>query len=911
MTSPQDFKSLQDKIQSALVATTRSVNRIAAEDLAFQRAVNPGVGDDLDAKTERLLELSTTLLKSAAEICGLNAPKLEDADDVDMRWRGIVDVIDSVLEKADTSIDEYTGALKRKDAPTADVSPKTKTTTGTDKVIRNANITKPQLNFDPPVDNNVPWKPVITSKPHAKVPLEQSLVPSETDAGFVQYDTTISLLSPLPATFNSPIVSKKKHKRLKRPFVRVTDSPIRYKHPYETEILEAKYPDRVYEQAEPIPWQPVEKTEPTWVDTYEGVLEMLEELKKAKEIAVDLEHHDYRTYVGLTSLMQISTREKDWIVDTLKPWRQQLQVLNEVFADPNIIKVFHGAYMDIVWLQRDLGLYVNGLFDTFFACEVLNYPQKSLAFLLSKFANFNADKRYQMADWRMRPLPTEMLYYARSDTHYLLYVYDKIRNELVMKSDRGNPSTDYIEMVLQKSKAQSLGRYEGDFFDPVSGKGGKGWYGSLLKHPSPFSGQQFAVYRAIWAWRDEVARREDESTAYVLPNAIVGDIAKRMPPDAKALHALIPNNAFIARRNVNDLWVRYQEAREKGVNEPSLFEFFRSDMPTTAAKPLAEVAEDEAVDAALEPAQLKQSQLFGGMPLSSAWEATSSAANGLGEYVMLPWQKFVQEVATIEASAQEDVAMEGGVEEDAKASAAAAPEPEVEEEFTLKAGTKRKTPAQDASDASEDESDSDESSIDFVLERPGSQTTPRGKKGKAKHTEGERKANVDAKRAAKVARYTEDYTRAQAEVERLTGEVAQNPASSTQLEEAQGVAQEKKEKLDNYVKALGNRKSKAERKAEKKALKDAKKKDKNAKKADKKAKKEAKKEAKAANNEGENEEEAFNYGQAASVLHANRSGGSRVPKPTFDPYSKTGDDAPKAARKAPPARGERSATFKR
>jgi exosome complex exonuclease RRP6 len=37
--------------------------------------------------------------------------------------------------------------------------------------------------------------------------------------------------------------------------------------------------------------------------------------------------------------MQISTRDKDWVVDTLKPWRKQLQMLNEVFADPNILKV--------------------------------------------------------------------------------------------------------------------------------------------------------------------------------------------------------------------------------------------------------------------------------------------------------------------------------------------------------------------------------------------------------------------------------------------------------------------------------------------------------------------------------------------------------------------------------------------
>ncbi|KAI8229794.1 Exosome complex exonuclease rrp6 [Colletotrichum sp. SAR 10_96] len=877
MTSPQDFKSLQEKVQSALVATTRSANRIAAEDLAFQRAVNPGVGDDLDAKTERLLELSTTLLKSAASVCGLNAPNLEDADDIDLRWRSVVDVVDSVLEKADTSIDEYTGAIKRKDAPTADASQAKKAkTTGTDKVIRNANISKPQLNFDPPVDNNATWKPILTEKPHAKVALEQSLVSNETD-GFVTYDYTIflPLLHMNESTHSKQTRSRINKRHKTRGSINSINGEIRYKHPYEAEILEAKYPDRVYQQAEPIPWQPVDKTEATWVDTFEGVLEMLEELKKAKEIAVDLEHHDFRTYVGLTSLMQISTREKDWVVDTLKPWRQQLQVLNQVFADPNIVKVFHGSYMDIIWLQRDLGLYVNGLFDTFYACEALHYPQKSLAFLLSKFANFDADKRYQMADWRMRPLSPEMLYYARSDTHYLLYVYDKVRNELVMKSDRGNPGTDYIETVLQKSKSQSLSRYEGEHFDPVSGKGPKGWYGLLLKHPAPFSGQQFAVYRAVWAWRDEVARREDESTAYVLPNAIIGDIAKRMPPDAKALHALIPPSSHIARRNVSDIWARYQEARERGVEEPSLYHFFRSDLPSRPAKPLVETAVDDAADVAAEPGQLAQSQLFGSMALSSAWEAAPSAANGLGDFVMLPWQKFVQKVATTEATAQEDVAMEGGVEAEAKA--AAQPEaPPVEEEFTLKAGTKRRAPAQEESDGSDDESGSEESSVDIVLERADG--TPSGKRGKT--TEGDRKAKVEQKRADKVARYTEDYQRAQAEVERLTKDLAEDRAYPLQLEEAQGIASEKKQKLDNYVTALANRKAKAEKKAAAKARK---------------------------------QEKAFDYGQAASVLHAKRNGGGakKVAKPAFDPYAKTGDDAPKGARKAPPPRGEKSATFKR
>lgn len=42
-----------------------------------------------------------------------------------------------------------------------------------------------------------------------------------------------------------------------------------------------------------------------------------------------------------------------------------------------------------------------------------------------------ADKRYQLADWRVRPLTTDMLHYARADTHFLLYIHDRMKEELL------------------------------------------------------------------------------------------------------------------------------------------------------------------------------------------------------------------------------------------------------------------------------------------------------------------------------------------------------------------------------------------------------------------------------------------------------------------------------------------------
>lgn len=417
MDPSQDFKSLQEKIQASLVSTTKAVQRIASEDLGFQRTVNPSTGDRLEEQSTRLLSLSSDLLKSAAVATGQkNVGELEDAEDVDIQWRGIVDVIDGLLEKADICLDEYTGLVKRKsDFPeNGSQQKKAKTNERLDFNFRRANIIKPQTTFEQQVDNFAvgPWKPLLTRKPHAILPLEDSLGVAVDENNQQQYDYTFFLPSLSLNWTGKPLGELSKnaranfHRRIRKLQVmgatKHTDGQFRFKHPYETEILKLKYPETTYEIREPIPYQPIDTTSATWVDTYEGVLEMLEELKGATEIAIDLEHHDYRSYHGLLSLMQISTREKDWIVDTLRPWRHKLEVLNEVFADPKIVKVFHGAFMDIIWLQRDLGLYIVGLFDTFHASSALGYPQRSLAYLLKSFVDFDADKKYQMADWRIR-----------------------------------------------------------------------------------------------------------------------------------------------------------------------------------------------------------------------------------------------------------------------------------------------------------------------------------------------------------------------------------------------------------------------------------------------------------------------------------------------------------------------------
>ncbi|KAI5283715.1 exosome nuclease subunit, partial [Ascosphaera aggregata] len=188
---------------------------------------------------------------------------------------------------------------------------------------------------------------------------------------------------------------------------------------------------------------------------------------------------------------------------------------------------------------------------------------KSLKYLLEKFVNFQAEKQYQMADWRLRPLLPGMFDYARSDTHYLLYIYDLIRNELLEKSDAEKSLVDY---VLEKSKEESLQRFERPTYDVETGKGTVGWYDLLLKTSVLFSKEQFAVFRAVHRWRDEVARAEDEGLQYVLAKHALFRIAHSMPIDAVSLLRAAAPVSPVVRAHVLELVELIKQAKIEGLN---------------------------------------------------------------------------------------------------------------------------------------------------------------------------------------------------------------------------------------------------------------------------------------------------------------------------------------------------------
>ncbi|KAF2862162.1 hypothetical protein K470DRAFT_269154 [Piedraia hortae CBS 480.64] len=525
-----DFDKVQENITKNLVATTRAVTSLTADDLAFHRSLDSSLDSAVERQNARLLSLADRLLGAATATAETvrPAPRLRDVESVESNWRNVVDVVDSLLERADTSLDEFTGAVKKLplgEAPEVEKGPVA--------ALKQREVERPQLLFDhvPTNRETGPFKPLLQSKPHALQPLQTKLIGSQ------------------------------------------------YPHPYQAEIEQYTYPSWVCQEAEPIQFRPFESTSAIFVDTEEGVQNMLAELKQASEIAVDLEHHDQRSYTGIVCLMQISTRDQDWIVDTLKPWRRKLQCLNEVFADPSKLKVLHGAHMDIVWLQRDLGLYVVGMFDTYHASKTLGYPKGNFAFLLKKFTDVDAQKQYQMADWRVRPLPTELLDYARSDTHYLLYIYDHLRNELLSQS---TSEEDKLHHVLVKSAETALQRYERPVYDVELGSGPSGWAKLLSRMPALLTREQFSVFRAVHKWRDDVAREQDDSTHYVMPPYQILNIAKAMPATREQLLGLFHRVPQTVRLRADELLQTIAKAKEDGKTGPDMVDVLSTIKPRSA-----------------------------------------------------------------------------------------------------------------------------------------------------------------------------------------------------------------------------------------------------------------------------------------------------------------------------------------
>jgi len=258
-----------------------------------------------------------------------------------------------------------------------------------------------------------------------------------------------------------------------------------------------------------------------YVDTPEKLQQMMERLSRQPLIALDTESNSLYAYRGQICLIQITIREQDYILDPLVV--RDISPLGQVLKNPRIEKVFHAAEYDLVLLKRDFGFEVNNLFDTMMAARVCGQESVGLNTLLKKHFDVRSDKRHQLDDWGVRPLPHDSLMYAQMDTHYLLDLRD-IQFKMLKKAGQLEEADEVFADVTRVSVVIPK------HFDP------NGYWD--IGYPHHLTRKQMAVLREVYLLRDKIAREIDIPTFKVIHNKALVSIAKRMPQSKTQLRRI-------------------------------------------------------------------------------------------------------------------------------------------------------------------------------------------------------------------------------------------------------------------------------------------------------------------------------------------------------------------------------------
>ena len=267
---------------------------------------------------------------------------------------------------------------------------------------------------------------------------------------------------------------------------------------------------------------------PILIENQESLKEMSDRLTIEPLLAVDTESNSLFAYQEQVCLIQFSIPGLDYLVDPLAV--RDLSSLAPLFSNPKIEKVLHGAEYDVTCLARDFNFKIDNLFDTRVASRTLAWKRNGLSDLLEQVLSINVDKRFQRANWGKRPLSSEMLDYARLDTHYLLKLRDYF-HQLLRNKGSLEEAQELCERMTNPPRREN-GFNPEDFW--------------RIAHSRELSQRKAAILRELYLMRDRHARRQDRPPFKILGDQSLLAIAKSGPRTADELHGLsgVTNNVI-------------------------------------------------------------------------------------------------------------------------------------------------------------------------------------------------------------------------------------------------------------------------------------------------------------------------------------------------------------------------------
>lgn len=273
--------------------------------------------------------------------------------------------------------------------------------------------------------------------------------------------------------------------------------------------------------------------------------ELAQRLAKEAQLGVDTESNSLHAYKERLCLLQFSTDKEDAVVDPLAI--RDLSPLAGLFASTEVEKIFHAAEYDLIVLNRDYGFPIANIFDTMIAARILGRKKVGLGNLLEEEFGIALEKRYQRADWGERPLRSEMLEYARNDTHYLIELRDRLKAELETRGRWELAKEDFVRLPkLVRENAEPA-------VQDV-------W---RIKGARDLTPRQAAILQELALYREAKAAEADVPLFKIIGDATLSAIAAkqpRTPADLKDVEGMTPGQINRHGKGLLDALKRGEQA---------------------------------------------------------------------------------------------------------------------------------------------------------------------------------------------------------------------------------------------------------------------------------------------------------------------------------------------------------------
>ncbi len=274
----------------------------------------------------------------------------------------------------------------------------------------------------------------------------------------------------------------------------------------------------------------------TYVQTPAAARLIAAVLGKAASVALDCEAAGFHRYSDRLCLIQLSTLRETFVLDPLA--FDPTPFIKPILEDPERVVLMHGAGYDLRLLTRDLGIGVANLTDTQVAASLVGEPAVGLQALLERHLGVRVSKKFQRADWAMRPLTREMIDYAAGDTRHLHRLAALLDTAL-----RAKGRLHWAEEENRWLVESASGTDHEVVPDPVT----------RVRGAWKMDDRAVTALREAIEWRDRIARARDRAPFRIASDAALMEAIARRPASVSGLAALKGFPRHLAKRHGRSL----------------------------------------------------------------------------------------------------------------------------------------------------------------------------------------------------------------------------------------------------------------------------------------------------------------------------------------------------------------------